>query len=298
MATMLKRCTVAVIGLAALSANAASAAPQTAPAQAVLYVAPVGEGETVMSYVPVRNAPSDEAELGKWRGLKTPLRVFDDGDEDGVATPLGFSIDDRTMCGGDLRVRLKTAHGPVLDHDALLATFDLNPGRRFTRSAPDATQRRALIQAIGSDPSVRKQLPAPALKRLLAHLAAPPADDDAPTLTVIADAKRPGHAVALVTASVHDAAPASAEEASSLTSLLAVLERGDAGWRLRMSFANHGCDDCEGRNDDYAQLQFGDVDADGNVDFLIQHAGYESYGFWLLHLVDGQWRTDDLVGGC
>lgn len=291
------RCTAALVGLAAFSAGAAPTTAQPAPPSSVIYVAPVGEGETVMSYVPVRNAPSDEADLAKWRGLKTPMRVFDDGKQDGVATPLGFSIDDNTMCGGDLRVRLKTAHGPVLGHAALLASFDLNPGQRFTRSTPDATQRRALLQVVGNDPSVRKRLPAAALKRLLAHLATP-SSGDTPTLTVIADAKRPGHEVALVTASVHDAAPASAGDSPYLTSLLAVLERSDAGWRLRKSLADYGCDDCEDRKDDYAPLQFADIDADGNVDFLIQHSGYETYGFWLLHLVDGQWRIDDLVGGC
>ena len=296
MARTLKRWTAALIGLAALPAVAAPTAP--AP-RTVIYVTPVSDEAKVMSYIPVRGAPSEEAELGAWRGLKKPLRVFDKGAEDGVATPLAFSVDDNTMCGGDLRVRLKTAHGATFAHDALLASFDLNPGQRFTRHDPDATQRRALLQVVGADPSVRKRLPAAALKRLLAHLAAAPADEK-PALTVIADAKQPGHDVALVTASVYDPAPATNADGASpkLTTLLAVLERGDSGWRMRKILADYGCDDCEGRKDNYALLQFADIDADGTVDFLIQHSGYETYGFWLLHLVDGQWRSDDLVGGC
>ncbi|WP_369979374.1 hypothetical protein [Xanthomonas bundabergensis] len=285
----------ALIGLAALPA---AAAPAALP-PAVIYVSPVSDEATVMSYIPVRNAPSDETELAKWRGLKTPLRVFADGAEQGVATPLAFSVDDNTMCGGDLRVRLKTAHGPTFDRDALLATFDLNPGQRFARRDPDAAQRRALLQVVGADAALRKRLPAAALKRLLAHLAAPPAGEE-PALTVIGDARRPGHEVALVTASVYDPAPATNADGASpkLTTLLAVLERGDAGWRLRKQIADYGCDDCEGRKNSYALLQFADIDADGTVDFLLQHGGYETYGFWLLRLVDGEWRTDDLVGGC
>jgi len=296
MARTLKRWTAALIGLAALPAVAAPTAP--AP-RTVIYVTPVSDEAKVMSYIPVRGAPSEEAELGAWRGLKKPLRVFDKGAEDGVATPLAFSVDDNSMCGGDLRVRLKTAHGATFAHDALLASFDLNPGQRFTRHDPDATQRRALLQVVGADPSVRKRLPAAALKRLLAHLAAAPADEK-PALTVIADAKQPGHDVALVTASVYDPAPATNADGASpkLTTLLAVLERGDSGWRMRKILADYGCDDCEGRKDNYALLQFADIDADGTVDFLIQHSGYETYGFWLLRLVDGQWRSDDLVGGC
>lgn len=285
----------ALIGLAALPAGAAPAALPPS----VIYVTPVSDEATVMSYIPVRNAPSDETQLAKWRGLKTPMRVFAGGAEQGAATPLAFSVDDNTMCGGDLRVRLKTAHGPTFAHDALLATFDLNPGQRFARLDLDATQRQALLQVIGTDASLRKRLPAAALKRLLAHLAAAPAGEK-PALTVIGDAKRPGHAVALVTASVYDPAPAANADGASpkLTTLLAVLERSDAGWRLRKQIADYGCDDCEGRHNDYALLQFADVDADGTVDFLLQHSGYETYGFWLLHLVDGQWRSDDLVGGC
>ena len=296
MARTLKRWTAALIGLAALPAVAAPTAP--AP-RTVIYVTPVSDEAKVMSYIPVRGAPSEEAELGAWRGLKKPLRVFDKGAEDGVATPLAFSVDDNSMCGGDLRVRLKTAHGATFAHDALLASFDLNPGQRFTRHDPDATQRRALLQVVGADPSVRKRLPAAALKRLLAHLAAAPADEK-PALTVIADAKRPGHDVVLVTASVYDPAPAANADGASpkLTTLLAVLERSDSGWRMRKILADYGCDDCEGRKDNYALLQFADTDADGTVDFLIQHSGYETYGFWLLRLVDGQWRSDDLVGGC
>jgi len=296
MARALKRWTAALIGLAALPA---AAAPAAAPPPTVIYVTPVSDEAKVMSYIPVRNAPSEEAELGAWRGLKKPLQVFDNGAENGVATPLAFSVDDNTMCGGDLRVRLKTAHGATFAHDALLASFDLNPGQRFARRELDATQRRALLQVVGNDPSVRKRLPAAALKRLLAQLAAPPADE-APALTVIGDAKQPGHEVALVTASVYDPAPAANADGASpkLTTLLAVLERSDTGWRLRKTLADYGCDDCEGRKNNYALLQFADIDADGTVDFLIQHSGYETYGFWLLHLVDGQWRSDDLVGGC
>jgi len=296
MARTPKRWTAALLCLAALPAAAAPPAP---PAQTVIYVTPVSDEAQVMSYIPVRGAPSEEAELGAWRGLKKPLRVFDKGAEDGVATPLAFSVDNNTMCGGDLRVRLKTAHGATFAHDALLASFDLNPGQRFTRRELDATQRRALLQVVGSDASVRKRLPAAALKRLLAHLAAPPTDEK-PALTVIADAKQPGHEVALITAGVYDPAPAADADGASpkLTTLLAVLERGDSGWRMRKSFADYGCDDCEGRKNDYALLQFADIDGDGAVDFLIQHSGYETYGFWLLHLVEGQWRNDDLVGGC
>ncbi|MBN6114246.1 hypothetical protein [Xanthomonas bonasiae] len=290
----LKRWTAVLIGLAALPA---AAAPAAAPPQTVIYVTPVSDEAKVMSYVPVRNAPSEEAELGAWHGLKQPLRVFDKGAEDGMATPLAFSVDDNSMCGSDLRVRLKTAHGATFAHDALLASFDLNPGQRFTRRELDATQRRALLQVVGNDPSLRKRLPAAALKRLLAHLAAAPADET-PALTVIADAKRPGHDVALVTASVYDPAPAADAASPKLTTLLAVLERSDSGWGMRKILADYGCDDCEERKNTYALLQFADIDADGTVDFLIQHSGYETYGFWLLHLVDGQWRSDDLVGGC
>lgn len=294
----LKCWAAALIGLAALPAAAAAPAPAALP-PTVIYVTPVSDEAQVMSYIPVRNAPSEEAELGAWRGLKKPLRVFDKGAEDGVATPLAFSVDDNSMCGGDLRVRLKTAHGPTFAHDAMLASFDLNPGQRFTRHELDATQRKALLQVVGNDASVRKRLPAAALKRLLAHLAAAPAGE-APALTVIGDAKQPGHEVALVTASVYDPAPATNADGTSpkLTTLLAVLERSDAGWRLRKTFADYGCDDCEERKNSYALLQFADIDADGTVDFLIQHNGYETYGFWLLHLVDGQWRTEELVGGC
>lgn len=300
MTRTLRCCMATLLGVAAASAAAAPGAAQPTPPPAVLYVAPLGGDATVMSYVPVRNTPSDEADLANWRGLKRPMRVFVDGAERGMATPLGFSIDDNTMCGGDLRVRLKTAHGPTLAHDALLASFDLNPGQRFVRRDLDAAQQHALLQALGNDPSLRKRLPAAALKALLANIATPPADA-ARTLTVIADTTRPGHEIAVVTASAYGpAAPATAEDAPSakLATLLAVLERGDAGWRLRKSIADYGCDDCDERHDDYAVLQFADMDADGTVDFLIQHSGYETHGFWLLRAVDGAWKLEDLVGGC
>ncbi|MFC3654996.1 hypothetical protein ACFOPN_04700 [Xanthomonas hyacinthi] len=174
-----------------------------------------------------------------------------------------------------------------------------DPGQRFTRHELDATQRRALLQVIGDDASVRKRLPAAALKRRAAHLAAPPAGEE-PALTVIGDARRPDHAVALVTASVYDPAPAANADAASpkLSTLLAVLQRSDSGWRMRKAFADYGCDDCEGRKNTYALLQFADIDADGTADFLLPRSGYETDGFWLLHLADGQWRSDDLVGGC
>jgi hypothetical protein len=260
MARALNCRTAVLIGLAALPAAAAAAA---APPPTVIYVTPVSDEAEGMGYIPVRNAPSEEAELGAWRGLKKPLRVFDKGAEDGVATPLAFSVDDNSMCGGDLRVRLKTAHGATFAHDALLASFDLNPGQRFARRELDAAQRRALLQVVGADPSVRKPLPAAALKRLLAHLATAPADEK-PALTVIADAKRPGHDVALVTASAYDPAPAANADAASpkLTTLRAVLKRSDSGWRMRKTFAD---DDCEGRKTDYALLQFADIDANGSV---------------------------------
>ncbi|CTP93241.1 hypothetical protein XTPLMG728_3609 [Xanthomonas translucens pv. poae] len=35
---------------------------------------------------------------------------------------------------------------------------------------------------------------------------------------------------------------------------------------MRKTFADDGCDDCEGRKTDYALLQFADIDADGSVD--------------------------------
>ncbi|CTP92416.1 hypothetical protein [Xanthomonas graminis] len=123
MARALNCRTAVLIGLAALPA---AAAPAAAPPPTVIYVTPVSDEAKGIGYIPVRNAPSEEAELGAWRGLKKPLRVFDKGAEDGVATPLAFSVDDNSMCGGDLRVRLKTAHGATFAHDALLASFDLN----------------------------------------------------------------------------------------------------------------------------------------------------------------------------
>ncbi|OAX56830.1 hypothetical protein [Xanthomonas graminis] len=58
----------------------------------MLYVATVSNEAKAMRYIPVRNAPSEETELGAWRGLKKPLRVSADGTENGVATPLAFSV--------------------------------------------------------------------------------------------------------------------------------------------------------------------------------------------------------------
>lgn len=298
MARGLKRWTLVLLGATAGAAVWAATA-QTSPPQAVVYVAPVEDGSPVMAYVPVRNAPADETRLAGWRLLKTPMQVFADGRREGAATPLAFSVDDNTMCGGDLRLRVKPAKGAALADDALLASFDLNPGDRFSRHAADAAQRRDLLQLLGRDATLRRQLPAAVLKRLLARLAGSP-DDDEQSLAVFRDAQRPGRDVALLTAHTSEDDPAAAGDGSptALTSVLAVFERGDDGWRAARVIAHHGCDDCEGRQDSYDLLQFADVDADGTIDFVISHFGYESYGYSLLHRVGGAWRTDELPGGC
>ncbi|MGV1108911.1 hypothetical protein [Xanthomonas translucens] len=58
----LKCWAAALIGLAALPAAAAPAPAALPPT--VIYVTPVSDEAQVMSYIPVRNAPSEEAELG------------------------------------------------------------------------------------------------------------------------------------------------------------------------------------------------------------------------------------------
>lgn len=291
---MRMHCRLLSLALTALLPLAAHAA---APPRAVTLVQtydtqPVDEP---FEYVPVWLGRGVVQEATMPRSLiGQPLQLFDAGASTGAVRLTALSVDDNSMCGGTARLRFKGATSPTTP--VLLSSVDLNPGQRFATRAATPSEQTELLRLLGESAQLRQKVKPAALNKALAAFAADRANDAA-SLQIFTDARAPQRRVAVLTQS-HPTQTGNTESPTGVLTVFALLEHTGQRWQLRQGNAENGCDDCEGLPRSTHLLQFGDIDGNGTLDFVLSDSGYETYGFYLLLGEGDRWQSETLMGGC
>ncbi|MCC8625561.1 hypothetical protein [Xanthomonas vesicatoria] len=226
--------------------------------------------------------------------LSQPLQAFDNGVSTANVRLAALTVDDNSMCGGTSKLRLKG--NPSLSHSPLLSTVDLNPGKRFAGRTATAVEQAELLRQAGETAQLRKNVKPAALANALAAFDADRAQDTA-SLQIVTDAQQPQRRVAVLTSN-HPTKTGNPENPTCVLVVLAIFEHDGSRWQFRRGSAASGCDDCEDLPLRTNLLQFGDIDGNGTLDFVLSESGYESYGFYLLLGEGAGWRSEGLPGGC
>lgn len=291
---MRMHCRLLSLALTALLPLAAHAA---APLRAVMLVQ-IYDTQTAdepFEYVPVWLGRGVVQEATMPRSLiGQPLQLFDAGASTGAVRLTALSVDDNSMCGGTAKLRLKG--NPALSHSPLLSTVDLNPGKRFAGRTATAAEQTELLRQAGDTAQLRKTVKPAELAKALAAFAADRAQDTA-SLQIVTDAQQPQRRVAVLTSN-HPTKTGNPDNPTGVLVVLAIFEHDGNRWQFRSGSAASGCDDCEDLPLRTHLLQFGDIDGNGTLDFVLSESGYESYGFSLLLGEGTGWRSEGLPGGC
>ncbi|WP_126941734.1 hypothetical protein [Xanthomonas sp. BRIP62409] len=280
--------------MAALLPLAAQAAE---PARAVMLVQTYDSQPTEdpLEYVPVWLGRGVAKESSMPRSLLSqPLQVFDAGVSTGSVQLASLTVDDNSMCGGTAKLRLKGT--ATLSNSPLLATVDLNPGKRFATRNATAAEQTELLRQVGETAQLRKSVTPAAMAQALTAFTADRAQDLA-ALQVFTDAGQPQRRVAVLTSN-HPTRTGNPDNPTGVLVVLAIFEHDGSRWQFRKGSAASGCDDCEDLPLRTHLLQFGDIDGNGTLDFVLSESGYESYGFYLLLGEGTNWRSEGLMGGC
>ncbi|MBB5861655.1 hypothetical protein [Xanthomonas arboricola] len=282
------------LALAALLPLAAQAAE---PARAVMLVQTYDNqpGEDPLEYIPVWLGSGVAKESSMPRSLLSqPLQVFNAGVSSGTVRLASLSVDDNSMCGGTARLRLKGTS--TLSDSPLLSTVDLNPGKRFASRDATAAEQAELLRQAGAVAQLRNSVKPAALAQALTAF---PADreQDLAALQIVTDTRQPQRRVAVLT-SHHPTRTGNPDNRTGVLAVLAIFEHDGSRWQFRKGSAASGCDDCEDLPLRTHLLQFGDIDGNGTLDFVLSESGYESYGFYLLLGEGTHWRSEALMGGC
>ncbi|WP_057680532.1 hypothetical protein, partial [Xanthomonas euvesicatoria] len=248
-----------------------------------------------LEYIPVwlgegiaRESTLPEALLGQ------PLRVFNAGVSTGNVRLAALTVDDNSMCGGTAKLRIKG--NPTLSDSPLLSTVDVNPGKRFAGRAATASEQAELFAQVNNTAPLRKRVKPAALAQALAAFDADRAQDLA-ALQIVTDTQQPQRRVAILTSN-HPIETGNPDNPTGVLVVLAIFEHDGSRWQFRKGHAASGCDDCEDLPLRTHLLQFGDIDGNGTLDFVLAESGYESYGFSLLLGEGASWRSEALPGGC
>lgn len=282
------------LALAALLPLAAQAAE---PARAVVLVQTYDSqpSEDPLEYIPVWLGSGVAKESSMPRSLLSqPLQVFNAGVSSGTVRLASLSVDDNSMCGGTARLRLKGTS--TLSDSPLLSTVDLNPGKRFASRNATAAEQAELLRQTGATAQLRNSVKPAALAQALTAFPADRAQDLA-ALQIVTDTQQPQRRVAVLT-SHHPTRTGNPDNPTGVLAVLAIFEHDGSSWQFRKGSAASGCDDCEDLPLRTHLLQFGDIDGDGTLDFVLSESGYESYGFYLLLGEGTHWRSEGLMGGC
>ncbi|MBB5734684.1 MULTISPECIES: hypothetical protein [Xanthomonas] len=282
------------LALAALLPLAAQAAE---PARAVMLVQTYDSQPTEdpLEYIPVWLGSGVAKESSMPRSLLSqPLQVFNAGVPTGTVRLASLSVDDNSMCGGTAKLRLKGTS--TLSSSPLLSTVDLNPGKRFASRDATAAEQAELLRQVGETAQLRKRVKPAALAQALTAFTADRARDLA-ALQIFTDTRQPQRRVAVLTSN-HPTSTGNPDNPTGVLVVLAILEHDGSRWQFRKGSAASGCDDCEDLPLRTHLLQFGDIDGNGTLDFVLSESGYESYGFYLLLGEGANWRSEGLMGGC
>ncbi|MCS3808198.1 hypothetical protein [Xanthomonas sp. 4461] len=282
------------LALAALLPLAAHAAD---PTRAVLLVPTYDSqpSDDPLEYIPVWLGKGVAKDSTVPKSLvNQPLQAFDNGVSTANVRLAALSVDDNSMCGGTSKLRLKG--NPTLTHSPLLSTVDLNPGKRFVGRAATAAEQAQLLRQVGDTTQLRKTVKPAALAQALAAFEADRAQDAA-SLQIVTDTQQPQRRVAVLTAN-HPTKTGNPDNPTGVLVVLAIFEHDGSRWQFRRGSAASGCDDCEDLPLRTHLLQFGDIDGNGTLDFVLSESGYESYGFYLLLGEGAGWRSEGLPGGC
>ncbi|KQQ78761.1 hypothetical protein ASF73_04420 [Xanthomonas sp. Leaf131] len=282
------------LALAALVPLAAHAAE---PSRAVLLVQTYDSqpAEDPLEYIPVwlGRGVAKESTMPKSL-LSQPLQVFNAGVSAGNVRLASLTVDDNSMCGGTAKLRLKGT--ATLSKSPLLSTVDLNPGKRFASRDATPAEQIELLRQVGETAQLRKSVKPAALAQALAAFNTDRAQDVA-ALQIFTDAQQPQRRVAVLTSN-HPTKTGDPDNPTGVLTVLAILEHDGNRWQFRKGSAASGCDDCEDLPLRTHLLQFGDIDGNGTLDFVLSESGYESYGFYLLLGEGTNWRSEGLPGGC
>ncbi|OBR74400.1 hypothetical protein A7D01_05960 [Xanthomonas arboricola] len=282
------------LALAALLPLAAQAAE---PARAVVLVQTYDNqpGEDPLEYIPVWLGSGVAKESSMPRSLLSqPLQVFNAGVSSGTVRLASLSVDDNSMCGGTAKLRLKGTG--TLSNSPLLSTVDVNPGKRFASRNATAAEQAELLRQAGAVAQLRNSVKPAALAQALTAFPADRAQGLA-ALQIVTDTRQPQRRVAVLT-SHHPTRTGNPDNPTGVLAMLAIFEHDGSRWQFRKGSAASGCDDCEDLPLRTHLLQFGDIDGNGTLDFVLSESGYESYGFYLLLGEGTHWRSEGLMGGC
>ncbi|USI99256.1 hypothetical protein MUG10_14275 [Xanthomonas prunicola] len=282
------------LALAALLPLAAYAAE---PSRAVLLVQTYDKQPTdaPLEYIPVWLGKSVAKESTLPNALLSqPLQIFNAGVSAGNLRLAALTVDDNSMCGGTAKLRIKG--NPTLADSPLLSTVDVNPGKRFAGRAATASEQAELFRQAGETAQLHKSVKPAALTQALAAFNADRAQDLA-ALQIVTDTQQPQRRVAVLTSN-HPIKTGNPDNPTGVLVVLAIFEHDGSRWQFRKGHAASGCDDCEDLPLRTHLLQFGDIDGNGTLDFVLSESGYESYGFYLLLGEGPTWRSEALPGGC
>ncbi|CCF70355.1 hypothetical protein [Xanthomonas citri] len=226
--------------------------------------------------------------------LGQPLQVFNAGVSTGNVRLAALTVDDNSMCGGTAKLRIKS--NPTLSDSPLLSTVDVNPGKRFAGRAATTSEQAELFAQVNNTAQLRKRVKPAALAQALAAFNADRAQDLA-ALQIVTDTQQPQRRVAILTSN-HPIETGNPDNPTGVLVVLAIFEHDGSRWQFRKGHAASGCDDCEDLPLRTHLLQFGDIDGNGTLDFVLAESGYESYGFYLLLGEGPSWRSEALPGGC
>ncbi|MEA5122881.1 hypothetical protein [Xanthomonas floridensis] len=273
------------------------AAPAAEPTRAVLLVQTYDNqaSDDPLEYIPVwlGNGVAKESTLPATL-LGQPLQVFNAGVATARLRLAALTVDDNSMCGGTAKLRIKGRS--TLSDSPLLSTVDLNPGGRFAGRAATAGEQAELLRQVSETAQLRKRVTPAALAQAMAAFNADRAQDLA-ALQIVTDAQQPQRRVAVLTSN-HPIKTGNPDNPTGVLVVFAIFEHDGSRWQFRNGHAASGCDDCEDLPQRTHLLQFGDIDGNATLDFVLSESGYESYGFYLLLGEGARWRSEGLPGGC